>query len=145
MSTPLHRRIPRTARAAAAAVLALGGLTLAVTGDPRDARAQDFDINAVLYCEGKPIGNQTQEECEQARGLFLANCTACHSFVITVKSQKDEAGWDAFMNQHSGRVEGMSDEEVTLVSDFLKAHFNPDNPVPELPPALEALSDLPPA
>jgi hypothetical protein len=128
--------------AGAAALVAGAGWVIET---PRPAVAQDFDINAVFYCEGKPIGEQTQAECEQARAAFLANCTVCHSFVVTVKAQKDQAGWEAFMNQHSGRVPELAESDKTLITNFLAAHFNPENPPPQLPPELEALSDLPPA
>jgi hypothetical protein len=128
---------------AGAAALVLGAAWMVDTTRP--AAAQDFDVNAVFYCEGKPIGEQSQAECEQARTAFFANCTVCHSFVVTVKAQKDLEGWQAFMNQHSGRVPDLAEADRTLITNFLAAHFNPENPPPQLPPELEALSDLPPA
>jgi len=141
MSSFVKRHLGWNLAGAAALVLGAGW----VTQSPRPAVAQDFDVNAVFYCEGKPIGEQSQAECEQARAAMFTNCTVCHSFVPIVKAQKDKAGWEAFMAQHSGRVPDLADSDKTLLVNFFAAHFNPENPPPQLPPELEALSDLPPA
>lgn len=128
-----------------AGLLGLATASMAFFGTTNAPVAQDFDVNAVLWCEGRPIGNQTKEDCEAARTIIFQSCTACHSFVPIVKQQRDAAGWDAFIQRHIERAPELSQEQWTQLGDFLKAHFNPDNPVPVLPPELEALSDLPPA
>ena len=60
------------------------------------------------------------------------------------KAQKTESEWDTFLDAHRQRVEETSDEDYEDIGKFLKSHFNPDNPVPQLPPELENYT-LPPA
>lgn len=130
--------------AALVAAAGLGLSSLAVL--PTAASAQDFDINSVFTCDDtQPTGKQSPDECKEARALILQNCTVCHAFVIIVKQQKDENTWDSFLQAHHERAPQLSDEEIAKIGDFLKAHFNPQNPVPVLPPAFDALSDMPPA
>lgn len=147
MAITLSAKPARLRGSSLAALLGAAGLglsSLAVL--PQPAQAQGFDINSVFYCnEGEPTGTQSPEECQESRGLILANCTICHAFVIIVKQQKDAATWDSFLQAHHARVPELSDEQIKMMGDFLKAHFNPENPVPQLPPELEGLADMPPA
>lgn len=119
-------------------------LTLALFAYPQSPKAQGVDLDAVFNCsEGGPLGTQTPEECLQARELVLGNCTACHTFVPIVKAQKDDGAWNATLNPHRSRLQELSDEEYEMISVFLKAHYNPDNTPPVLPPELENLADIP--
>lgn len=133
---PLVRRMRFVAALAGAAAIVAGGLSLNFAGP---AQAQAFDINAVLWCEGKPIGDQTQAECEAARTSVQSNCTVCHTIATVVTVQKTPEAWDATLATHRERVPTLSDDEFAAIGAFLKAHFNPENPVPELPDALRGL------
>jgi hypothetical protein len=129
-------------------LVALGAFAAAQAGFAltHTALAQDFDINQVFYCnEGEPTGEQSPEECVAARESIFTNCTSCHSFVPAVKAQKTPQEWDATLQTHKTRIETLTDADFEQIGKFLKSHFNPENPVPQLPPELEALTDLPPA
>jgi hypothetical protein len=125
-------------------VLVAAMLALPFGGIP--AVAQDLDIEAVFNCSPDgPIGDQTPEQCLMARGILLNNCTSCHSFVPIVKAQKNEAAWTSLLTAHRERVLHVSDADFQLLEDFLRSHYNETEPVPQLPPALEALSTNQPA
>ncbi len=137
-STPIRAVVRRSWRGPAAGVTLLLALAT-VSGSRVPAQAQDFDINNVLWCEGKPIGAQSQTECESARTMLQSNCTVCHTIATVVTVQKTAEAWDATLATHRERVTSMSDGDLAAVGAFLKAHFNPENPVPELPDALRGL------
>jgi len=104
------------------------------------AAAQDLDFEAVFNCaEDGPLGAQTPEQCMEARNLLLNNCTSCHTFVPIVKAQKTEDAWNALLNLHRDRVPQLSEDEFELLGEYLRSHYNETEPVPELPPALEAI------
>jgi len=125
----------------AATVIAMIGLL----GQPTEATAQELDFEKIFFChEGQNTGEQNHGECLAARDTTLITCTACHVFTPFVKAQKTKAEWDAFLGTHRQRVPETSDADYMEISKFLKAHFNPDNPVPQLPPELENYT-LPPA
>lgn len=125
----------------AAAVFVMVGLL----GSPSDATAQELDFEKIFFChEGQNTGEQTYDECLAARDTTLITCTACHVFTPFVKAQKTEDEWDAFLAAHRQRSQETSDADYAEIGKFLKSHFNPDNPVPQLPPELENYT-LPPA
>ena len=70
------------------------------------------------------------------RELVLNNCQTCHAFTPIVVLRMDESQWIRNSLEHRNRVEVLSDEEFRLMYDYLIATFNPDRPVPKLPPAL---------
>lgn len=125
----------------------LCGATLvafATFSGPLPAQAQGIDLDEVFNCsEGGPLGPQTTDECLIARNLVLANCTACHTFVPIVKARKDDGAWNATLNPHRSRLPEVSDDDYERLSVFLKAHYNPENEPPVLPPELENLADIP--
>jgi hypothetical protein len=104
-----------------------------IAGTAHSACAQELDINAVMKCAGDAKAKQSAEACVAARGLFMQHCTSCHSFVPVVRQQKDEAGWSAVMSGHRERTGGVADPDYEAIGQFLKDHFTPDRPVPELP------------
>ncbi|MBD25267.1 MAG: hypothetical protein CMG46_09720 [Candidatus Marinimicrobia bacterium] len=123
---------------------AFAAISLAIIGllvHSTSASAQELDIEKIFFC---PAGDMSEDDCLYARDTTLITCTACHVFTPFVKAQKTEEEWDSFLESHRGRVEETSDEDYEDISKFLKSHFNPDNPVPQLPPELENYS-LPPA
>lgn len=131
-------------------VLIVGGLAAAAlaifSSAPvvAPAVAQGLDLNVVFNCEPDgPLGSQTPEECVEARELVLMTCTACHTFVPIVKAQKDDGAWNATLQAHAARLQDVAAADVEKISVFLKAHYNPDNTPPTLPPELEALGDIP--
>lgn len=70
------------------------------------------------------------------RDLLLNNCQSCHTWVPVVVLQMNEEEWNRWAVEHRGRVSGLSDEEFQTLHQYLIANFNPNTPVPELPPAL---------
>lgn len=68
--------------------------------------------------------------------LVLNNCQNCHTWVPVVILQMNEQEWDRWSREHRGRVEALTDEQFATLLSYLKENFNPDTPVPELPPAL---------
>ena len=126
----------------------LAAITIAIIGllvQPTRVAAQELDFEKIFFChEGQKTGEQTHDECLAARDTTLITCTACHVFTPFVKAQKTESEWDAFLSTHRQRAQETSDADYMEIGKFLKAHFNPDNPVPQLPPELENYT-LPPA
>lgn len=113
---------------------------MAAAWAPAPVLAQEVNIEEIFWCnEGEPTGEQSQEECLASRDAVLTNCTSCHTFVPIVKAQKAPEQWSATMQAHRDRVTDMSDDAYAQLEAFLAAHFNPENPPPTLPPALEAL------
>lgn len=103
-------------------------------------QAQGVDLDAIFNCSADgPLGGQTPEECLASRSAVLNNCTSCHTFVPIVKAQKSEDAWIAVLEAHRDRVEALSDADYEALGTFLRSHFNETEPVPVLPPALEAL------
>ncbi len=126
--------------AAVAGVLALSGV-----GVSAPVAAQEFDVNAVFWCDaGKKTGEQTEDECKASREAILGNCTVCHAITPIVKAQKDKKGWAAFLQTHSSRVPDIAPDVYAGMGKFLAGHYNPQNKPPKLPPELEALG-VPPA
>jgi mono/diheme cytochrome c family protein len=72
----------------------------------------------------------------EGRDLLLNNCQSCHTWVPVVVLQMNEEEWNRWAVEHRGRVGGLSDEEFNTLHAYLIENFNPDTPVPELPPAL---------
>jgi len=139
----MSRRITTRARTglaaclSAAAVFALVG-AVSIMGESR-VRAQDLDMNAIMPCGGDfASGKLSEDQCKSARDLFLQDCTSCHSFVPVVRTQKDEAGWNATMGVMGPKVQGASQADLDLIKQFLIDHFNADRPVPTLPSDLIA-------
>ena len=104
------------------------------------SQAQSVDIEAIFNCNaGGPLGEQSPEQCVASRTVIMTSCTSCHTFVPIVKAQKTPEAWDGLLQIHRARVEQISDGDYQQLKLFLTAHFNPQNPVPALPPELEAL------
>jgi mono/diheme cytochrome c family protein len=72
----------------------------------------------------------------EGRELVMNNCQSCHTWVPIVVLQMQEDEWYRWSLEHRGRVPGMSDEEYETLHRYLVTNFNPERPVPELPPAL---------
>lgn len=72
----------------------------------------------------------------EGRDLVLSNCTSCHSFVPVVIVGFDSNEWDRNARDHYNRVTGMTEDERAILYAYLKEHFGPDDPVPDLPPEL---------
>lgn len=107
---------------------------------PNDVQAQGVNIEEIFWCEEPEAeGELSMEECAEARDLILISCTACHPFVPIVKAQKSEEEWDGTLSVHRERVPELSEEEFQLIRQYLVTHYNPDQPVPQLPPELENL------
>ena len=108
--------------------------------------------------EGAPVSSTTAPETQQqassasgggytidmdaifpqgaGRSLVLNNCQNCHTWVPIVILQMNEQEWDRWSREHRQRVEGLTDDEFSTLLGYLKENFNPNTPVPELPPAL---------
>jgi hypothetical protein len=70
------------------------------------------------------------------RDLVLNNCTSCHVFTPIVVLRMNESEWDRSAGEHRDRVDNLTEAEFTTLYDYVKANFNPDKPVPQLPQAL---------
>ena len=97
--------------------------TGAASGQSAVAGSGKIDIDAIF-----PPG--------PGRELVLLNCTSCHVFTPIVVLQMNESEWDRSADEHRDRVENLTEAEFTTLYDYVKANFNPDKPVPQLPPAL---------
>jgi hypothetical protein len=72
------------------------------------------------------------------RDLLIMNCGNCHSFVCALRGQRTAGHWSLVKQFHQDQRWVVLDEfEYDLLFDYLKVNFNDENPVPELPPALE--------
>ena len=74
----------------------------------------------------------------RGRELVLNNCTTCHTFVPIVILQMTEEGWERNSRDHRGRVAALSDADFKVLYEYLRRNFNPNRPVPKLPPELLA-------
>ena len=74
----------------------------------------------------------------RGRELVLNNCTTCHTFVPIVVLQMTEEAWNRNSRDHRGRVAALSDAHFKTLYEYLRANFNPNRPVPKLPPELLA-------
>jgi len=132
--------------AMAASVIASAATFSVWLAPPTVALAQeDLDINKVFWCNsGKNTGGQNEADCVEARGLILSRCTVCHAITPIVKAQKTKPQWLAVINSHRPRVSDLSDADLAKITQFLQAHYTPQNPIPKLPPELDKLG-VPPA
>lgn len=114
--------------------LGLAGLAGLVTPQ---ARAQGLDIDATMPCAPPGhSGRQSAELCEKSRGLFMQNCTSCHTVIPVMRMQKPESEWDGTLIRHREKMSEAADEDLDLIRQFLKDHFRPDRPVPPIPQEL---------
>jgi len=72
----------------------------------------------------------------RGRDLVLNNCTTCHTFVPIVVLQMTREAWERNSRDHRERVKALSDADFQALYQYLMANFNPDRPVPKLPPEL---------
>ena len=70
------------------------------------------------------------------RELVLNNCQSCHVWVPIVILQMDKNAWRRNSLEHRSRVEALSDENFTILYEYLSSTFTPERPVPQLPQAL---------
>lgn len=71
------------------------------------------------------------------RDLVFENCvSSCHNF-FPLLQQKTPGAWKmTLLGNHRNRVRRLSDAEYALLIAYLVANFNPEKPLPELPPEL---------
>jgi len=120
-------------------------LALIITGlSAVPAPAQDVDITKIFWCpnegaDGLSPEEQVQlEQCISGRIAILYNCTYCHTFVPIV-TQKTEAEWDATLRVHDVRIADLDPTDRELIRNYLVTMFNPNMPLPELPPELQGI------
>jgi hypothetical protein len=137
MSTPTKLRTTARFIVTLCAVGLFIFTALSLVGETPASAQDQLDLNAIMPC-GTPgfAGKQTADQCNAARNLFMQNCTSCHSFVPIVLLQKNEAGWDGTLAYHRPLLPQLSQADFDLVGQFLKDHFRPDRPVPNLPKTL---------
>lgn len=70
------------------------------------------------------------------RDILLNNCQSCHTWVPVVVLGMNEDEWARWRQDHRQRVPGIPDEQFEVLYEYLVTNFNPDTPVPDLPPAL---------
>lgn len=119
-------------------VAACGGGTSA----PREADSAATGGSAPAPEADTAAGGQVRVDMDAifppgpGREILLNNCQNCHTWVPIVILQMDEAAWQRNSLDHRDRVANLSDEEFKVLYEYLIANFNPDRPVPELPPSL---------
>lgn len=90
---------------------------------------QEIDMNRIFPPSDPP----------EVRDMLLQTCsTSCHSFVPLVIGQKTQEEWVGTFDRHRPQIEpfGLSEEQIQAMIKYLQGRFNPENPVPKLPPAL---------
>jgi mono/diheme cytochrome c family protein len=70
------------------------------------------------------------------RDLVLENCQNCHTFVPIVVLQMDRDAWHRNSLDHRERVTTLTDEQFTILYEYLTTNFGPHRPVPRLPKEL---------
>ena len=90
---------------------------------PADTQRSRVNINEIF-----PPG--------RGRDLLLNNCTSCHTFVPIVVLQMSKDAWERNSRDHRGRVAALSDADFKTLYQYLIANFNPERPIPKLPPEL---------
>lgn len=112
--------------------------TLAFLAPTPPVLAQEVNIEEIFWCHEGDM-SQSVADCEATRMTILTVCTSCHTFVPVVKAQKLPDEWSATLAAHRQKAPDMPADDFDRIQVFLSDHFNPDNPPPTLPPALEAL------
>lgn len=115
---------------------ALAALLVSMAVAP--APAQEVNLDEIFRCAATDDPGKAQ--CLEARGLITNNCTICHTFVPIVMQSFDAAGWTGLLDRHrqNGRVNQLTDAQITAIHDYLSANFNGSLPPPDLPPELLA-------
>lgn len=72
----------------------------------------------------------------EGREILLNNCQSCHTWVPVVVLGMNEDEWARWRQDHRARVPGIPDDRFEVLYEYLVTNFNPDTPVPDLPPAL---------
>lgn len=72
----------------------------------------------------------------EGRVILLNNCQSCHSWVPVVVLGMAEDEWARWRQEHRQRVPGISDEQFEVLYSYLVTNFNPNTPVPDLPPGM---------
>ena len=70
------------------------------------------------------------------RNILLNNCQSCHTWVPVVLLGMNEDEWNRWRQDHRQRVPGIPDDQFEILFDYLVTNFNPNTPVPDLPPAM---------
>jgi len=115
---------------------------------PACSHAPREQVQAVKAPAGKqpdqanPAGDQVKVNLDEifppgrGRDLVLNNCTTCHTFVPIVVLQMTREAWERNSRDHRERVKALSDADFQALYRYLVANFNPNRPVPKLPPEL---------
>ena len=70
------------------------------------------------------------------RNILLNNCQSCHTWAPVVLLGMNEDEWNRWRQDHRQRVPGIPDDQFEILFDYLVTNFNPNTPVPDLPPAM---------
>jgi len=113
---------------AAAGMLAAAGNTLAQSAvRPADkaaaGKSAKIDMNKIF-----PPG--------PGRNLVLSDCTSCHTITPIVIIQMTRDARERWARDHRDRVNGMSNEDFKVLTEYLVKHFSPGQPIPQLPKEL---------
>jgi hypothetical protein len=73
---------------------------------------------------------------QEMRDLVILVCTNCHTVTPIVVLQMDGAQWKMNAATHRAYVPALSDKDFKDLYEYLMANFNPERPVPRLPPEL---------
>lgn len=107
----------------------LVGLIIGTGGGALLAKGQSVDMDKIFPPSDPP----------ETRDLLLQTCsTSCHSFVPLVVGRKTAEEWTGTFDRHRPQVEpfGLTEEQIAAMLKYLQANFDPEKPIPELPPEL---------
>ncbi len=92
---------------------------------------------------GKPERLNLEEIFPPGNGreLALRNCTSCHAVNFIAFVRKTNGRWASNKANHEERFPALSPVDVETMYDYLAAKFNPEVPLPKLPPELWAPCD----
>ena len=86
-------------------------------------------VVAILICAASASAfTGSEPKSDKARQLFLDACTACHT-LERVKTQRLSAQeWRQVTAGMISEGIALTDDEVTLVVEYLEKNFGPENP-----------------
>jgi hypothetical protein len=83
-------------------------------------------VCAVLLITATAFASSDPKPSERARTLVLDACTACHTLERVRRQHFDEEQWRGVIAGMLSEGVPLTDEETTVVVEYLAANFGPD-------------------
>jgi mono/diheme cytochrome c family protein len=87
--------------------------------------AATLTIAATAFASGEGVNAARHEK---ARALFLDACTACHTLERVRAQRLGKEEWRHLIAGMLSEGVPLTDEEVSLLVDYLAENFGPENP-----------------